>query len=189
MIASRTHPDTTPGSMACAPLTEPVIAILHELRDVLAMLSDEQYVVRMGPLFADATVGGHVRHCLDHVRALVLGQPVGLIDYDRRERGTAIESSLFAASRSIADLISALQNLSPLDASEPLSVAIMPSRQGDSLLLVSTLGRELTFVLSHTIHHNSTIRGMVISLGLPIPANFGYAPSTIAHQDRLQCAR
>ena len=45
----------------------------------------------------------------------------------------------------------------------------------------TTLGRELIFVLSHTIHHNSLIAVMAKTLGVVIPDRFGYAPSTLAH--------
>ena len=45
----------------------------------------------------------------------------------------------------------------------------------------STVGRELAYVLSHTIHHNAIIGSMVKALGGVLPERFGYAPSTVRH--------
>jgi uncharacterized damage-inducible protein DinB len=53
----------------------------------------------------------------------------------------------------------------------------------------TTVGRELAFVLSHTVHHNALIAVMARTLGVPVPDLFGYAPSTIAHLEKAACAR
>ena len=53
----------------------------------------------------------------------------------------------------------------------------------------TTAGRELAFVLSHTIHHNALIDVMARTLGVPVPDRFGYAPSTIAHLEKAACVR
>ena len=37
-------------------------------------------------------IGGHVRHCLDHVSALLASTRTGLCAYDRRQRGTDVET-------------------------------------------------------------------------------------------------
>jgi uncharacterized damage-inducible protein DinB len=55
--------------------------------------------------------------------------------------------------------------------------------------VVTSPERELAFVISHTIHHNALIRVMVKLLGADIPSDFGYAPSTIAHQRSRACVR
>jgi len=53
----------------------------------------------------------------------------------------------------------------------------------------TTVGRELAFVLSHTVHHNALIAVMAKTLGVPVPERFGYAPSTIVHLEKTACAR
>ncbi len=175
--------------MACRCVAEPLATILQELRDVVAFLDAEQFQRPMGELFFGATVGGHVRHCLDHVRALVDGGSGGLIEYDARQRGTAIETDPRAAAAELDRLIAATWSLASTDASTPVHVAVMPTRAGVPVAFVSSIGRELAFVLSHTIHHNASIRGMVVALGLQPPRSFGYAPATLAHQDSCSCAR
>lgn len=173
----------------CDCLAAPLVEILEELRSVIRTLTDDEFTRPMGPLFLGATIGGHVRHCLDHVRAVADGCVRGAIDYDHRERGTPVERSPAAASDECAALTAALRAMSRTDAARGVRVAVMPRRDGEPVELRSTLARELAFVLSHTVHHNAMIRGMVTSLGRPLPGTFGFAPSTLAHRDAAACAR
>jgi hypothetical protein len=179
----------TPDLCDCSPIALPLAAILDQLRGLIASLSSSDYTTRADERFARSTIGGHVRHCLDHARALVDGWKTGLIDYDHRARGTLIETSPTEASAELARLIAAMERLALLDADDAIDVAVMPSRDGAAVTLRSSLARELAFVLSHTIHHNATIRGMVVALGKPVPESFGYAASTLAHKDGRACAR
>ena len=189
MFAPRETVSGTGPQRTCACLAAPLAEILDELSDVVRILSESDYTRPMGPLFLDATIGGHVRHCLDHVRAVVDGPGSGSFDYDRRERGTPIERSPATAVTECAALATALRAMSHAAAASSVRVSILPRRDGEPVELGSTLARELAFVLSHTVHHNAMIRGMVTSLGRPLPGAFGYAPSTLAHQDATACAR
>lgn len=180
------------ATRTCGALARPLSAILEEVRALVLAMTTEQYTRPMGELFANATVGGHVRHCLDHARAVIDGrhaEAVGVVDYDHRQRGTAIETRPAAAASELAALIRAVDALADVEADEPIRVAVMPTRSGTAVTLESSLGRELAFVLSHTVHHNATVRGMAIALGVPVPATLGYAPATLAHQDQARCAR
>jgi uncharacterized damage-inducible protein DinB len=69
-----------------------------------------------------------------------------------------------------------------------LSMSVMMTRDGEPIEVGTTLGRELAYTLSHTIHHNALIAAMVRTLGAWVPERFGYAPSTPQHQDRSACA-
>lgn len=196
MIASPTaiNAPTIAIGTDCVAIAGPLAQIMRELRGLLARLSSDQYSARAGDLFANSTIGGHVRHCLDHARALVDGWRTGIVDYDHRARGTNIETDLAAADAELGRLIASVERLAKLDSDDSIGVSVMPTRDGVSITLSSTLARELAFVLSHTIHHNATIRGIALSLGGggAVPASFGYAPSTLAHQDgagSTRCAR
>ncbi|MBY0261388.1 MAG: DinB family protein [Phycisphaerales bacterium] len=186
-MSDRMNPTKTD---ACAPadcrtLASALVGVLGGLRDVVSSLDASAYTAQSGPLFAGATLGGHVRHCLDHARALVDYGDARAVDYDHRERGTPVETDPAAAIGELDRVLAGIDALAPEPVDTPLTVAVMPSRDGRSVALQSTLGRELAFVLSHTVHHNATVRGMVASLGLSLPGSFGYAPSTLAHHDRL----
>lgn len=166
----------------------PLAALLRQLDTVLAAVGDAQYVQRpVGVILS--SLGGHVRHCLDHVEALLAGIDSGTIDYDRRARGTAVETDRRAARAAIRWLCERLTQLDVCVADHPVQLTALTTADGDAVQVGSTIGRELVFVLSHTIHHNALIAAMCITLGIPLPARFGYAPATIAHLEEAACVR
>lgn len=191
-LASSHSPQATVPT-TCRPIADAISTILEQLRTVLCGLESSRYTAKMGALFGNSSIGAHVRHVLDHARALVDGAASGTIDYDHRLRGTPIETETAAAIAELEDLINSTRLLAGHDAGERIGVAIMPTRDGESVTLTSSLARELAFVLSHTIHHNATIRGMAVAAGHGVPESFGYAPSTLAHadiqKDRCTCVR
>lgn len=169
----------------------PVRSLLEELDALLSALQDGQYVRRPVGAF-DSSIGGHVRHCLDHVEALCGAADTGELCYDRRDRGTEVERDPLAARRRLGELIRRLESLrtggnEPL--ARPLRMTVAMTTDGPSLAVGSTLGREFAFVLSHTIHHNAIIGAMARTLGVSVPERFGYAPSTVAYLKQGSCAR
>lgn len=180
-------PDLARAEALCGPLAV-LAAALQQLADVLDGTSDEQYVQKPVGVIA-SSLGGHVRHCLDHFAALCQGAETGLIDYDARERGTAVEASRTAAVDAIAGLRDRLTRLDAVMSARTVRVRSVIDADGTAIETTSSLGRELVFVLSHTIHHNALVSAMCRTLGIALPARFGYAPSTVAHLDRAACAR
>ena len=129
-------------------------------------------------------IGGHVRHCLDHVSALVAGTRTGLCAYDRRARGTAVETCRLAALHCILDLEADLLRLnSQFDV--PVDVETQVDTEGAFLVTTSTIGRELLFVINHTIHHNALIAHLLDERAIDMGPRFGLAPATPV----LACAR
>ena len=163
-------------------------ALLGELAEVLSLLTDAQYAAKpVGPF--DSSVGGHVRHCLDHARALLDGVGTGRIEYDARQRGTPIESDRRAAVEASRELRREVAALPAEVDGQTVLAAMAVSSDAPPVSLTTTVGRELAFVLSHTIHHNAIIAAMAGTLGAAVPERFGYAPSTIAFLDQGPCAR
>jgi len=61
---------------------------------------------------------------------------------------------------------------------EPIGVVFTLERGGPPMVSMSTLARELAFVLNHTIHHQAMI-GLLASMhGHTVPDGFGFAAST-----------
>jgi uncharacterized damage-inducible protein DinB len=52
--------------------------------------------------------------------------------------------------------------------------------RGARLSAPSSVGRELAFVVSHTIHHLAVIAFLLRDLSIEVPSRFGYAPTTPA---------
>jgi hypothetical protein len=55
--------------------------------------------------------------------------------------------------------------------------------------LPTSLGRELAFVLHHTIHHASLMAVILAGLGYEVPLGFGYAPATPIPETEATCAQ
>jgi uncharacterized damage-inducible protein DinB len=165
----------------------PIIAVLRQLRDVISAMTDEQY--RMKPVgHVSSNVGGHVRHCLDHVEALLAGFEEGELSYDHRRRGTDVETSREAALDAIRCQERQLLAFPPNSEGRPLRLSAMVSSSLAATKVETTVGRELAFVLSRTVHHNALIAVMAQTLGVPVPDRFGYGPSTIAYLEKAACA-
>jgi hypothetical protein len=151
---------------------------LEGLASVVAALSPDTYGARLFPT-ASGSIGEHVRHCLDHVSALVSADPSSCLSYDHRERGTAVETDPVQALRCLQLLrikIAVGRWSTRLD--EPICVVSRVAPDGVMLSGMSTLARELAFVLNHTIHHQAMIGLLATLLGCAVPDGFGFAPST-----------
>jgi hypothetical protein len=154
-----------------------VEGLLDELGSVLMTLAPDTYVARPAPNVS-GSIGEHVRHALDHIAALVASEPCSPLSYDHRERGTAVESDPSAALRQTFRLKAAIERWSARPVDEPIQVLSTVAASGESVAGWSTVGREVAFVLGHTIHHQAFIALLLDMQGLGVPERFGYAPST-----------
>ena len=158
--------------------------LLDEMRSMIERIDDESYAtqVRSRP---GSGIGGHVRHCLDHVSALLAGTRTGLCAYDRRARGTTVETCRLAAIHCILALDADLLRLDCQLFEVPVDVETQVDTSGAFLVTTSTVGRELMFVISHTIHHNALIARLLDERAIDMGPRFGLAPATPV----LACAR
>lgn len=151
---------------------------LDELLEVLVTIPPALYCAKPAPRVS-GSVGEHVRHALDHVSALIVGMPGAALTYDHRERGTEVEADPHAAARRIFRLRAALDEwAAEASLDMPVQVSTRLTTGGEVETAWSTRGRELAFVISHTIHHQAVIAVLLDSLGVTVADRFGYAPST-----------
>ena len=172
---------TTTGS--CPRAVDALVRLLDELAMVISGLTEARYVQKPVGVMP-SSVGGHVRHWLDHVAALVASIETGTLNYDHRQRGTPVETERSAALAAIARLAADLRDLMTAQLDQSVEVEILLTADGSPQMFGSTVGRELAYVVSHSVHHNAIIGAMVQTLGGRVPPRFGYAPSTIAHARR-----
>jgi hypothetical protein len=163
-------------------------ATLLQLAELVEGLTDEQYTRRPGGALG-SSIGGHVRHNLDHVGSLLAGLPGGNLDYDRRERGGPVETDREAATALVGRLVTVLGELPRAGRIDPLRLTALVSPDLPPVEVWTTVGRELGFVLSHTVHHNALIAVIAAAVGAAVPDGFGYAPATVAHRRAAACAR
>ena len=170
------------------PAVRPLIGLLHQLFDLVESLTADEYT-RKPVGVVESSVGGHVRHNLDHVEALLRGLRAGEVNYDHRDRGTDVERDRLAALGVILRLEQELTAFPWTRTPLPLSLTTLVAPDLPPVRVVTSPERELAFVVSHTVHHNALIRVMMNLLGVEVAADFGYASSTIVHQRSRTCVR
>lgn len=153
---------------------------LAQTKRLLAQLDDEAFQ-HQSKAFYGSTVGGHVRHCLDHYDSFLNGLENGKVDYDQRMRLPALETETESAAAKTAEIHQKLEEV--IKNPPPVGILVkMDCGVEDSEWQPSTLGRELQFLVSHTVHHFAMIGGICQELGVKPEADFGIAPSTIRHR-------
>jgi hypothetical protein len=173
------------------PLAAPVLPLerlLQQMRSMIEQMDDETYTLPP-PGRSSGGVGGHVRHCLDHIHALVNATHSGVVEYDRRRRGTDVERCRADAIRQIGDLTARLAVLDDAVLEEPLLVESQIDPAGAMILTRSSVCREVAFVISHTIHHNAIVAQLLAGRDLPLDARFGVAAATPLDTQVAACAR
>jgi hypothetical protein len=135
-------------------------------------------------------IATHFRHCLDFYDCFLRGIASGMINYDARERELSGERDRLATQQRIAHLIYSLRALNGVDVNSPCYVILEGKLTHESLPCVSSLGREIQFLLSHTVHHYALVAVILRLQGSMIPPEFGVAPSSLAYwKDQPPCVR
>ncbi|MDB4537223.1 DinB family protein [Akkermansiaceae bacterium] len=161
-------------------LIEANIFFLDQAERLLEKVEDEHYGCSIDAFYG-STVGQHLRHCLDHYSSLLSGLAAAKINYDRRERVAALESCTEDAIAELSRIREGLRNL--LDQETPVGVLVKMDCGGDDDgWQPSTFGRELQFLVSHTVHHFAMIGGMCSCLEVELEKGFGVAPSTLKYR-------
>jgi uncharacterized damage-inducible protein DinB len=154
------------------------IALLGQAREVVASLTVSQYA--QAPQGFHSSIGQHIRHILDHYRSFLNAQD-DVVDYEKRERNTPVETDPAQALQHIAQVSQQLHQIK----ARPLHLQIEACHAAATVTLAaSSTERELMFVLSHTVHHFAIVGIYLRVLGVKAPADFGVAPSTISYRQQ-----
>jgi hypothetical protein len=137
-----------------------------------------------------SSIGAHVRHALDFVKALLRGLDSGRIDYDARERDERLERDPARAVEVLRALVARLDALPAAAHERALLVRheAAPGTPAAEGWHRSSLARELDFLASHTIHHYALVALALRLRGIDPGAELGVAPSTLAHWRAEACS-
>jgi hypothetical protein len=125
-------------------------------------------------------VGSHLRHVLEFYDCFLDGLKASGIDYDARKHDETLEHDRQAAGLKISSIVRRLEGASSLP--EYLTLAVrMEGNEADAWSL-SSIGRELQALSSHTIHHFALIAVTLRLQGVEVDPNFGMSPSTLLFQ-------
>jgi uncharacterized damage-inducible protein DinB len=155
---------------------------LHRIAALAGGLDQETWN-RAFPEFGDGTIGQHARHTLDHFERFLAGLDDGLVDYDLRDRDVSVERSpALAATRAMEFADRLADEMQLHESTTPLRVRCACSVDGEAVPQDSTVGRELQFLVNHSVHHFAILAAMCRMVGLEPDQDFGIAPSTLRHR-------
>lgn len=152
------------------------LALLAQGDCLLARLDDAAYVRALPSVFG-ASIGGHMRHNLDHYRCFLDGLQSRRVDYSARARDARLETDRRHARAEIARLGLALADLPPDG-----GLRVRRESDPDGAWAASSLARELDFLMSHTVHHYAIVAILCRLQDITPEPGFGVAPSTLRHQ-------
>ncbi|MCB1237089.1 MAG: hypothetical protein KDM91_18620 [Verrucomicrobiae bacterium] len=159
---------------------------LGQARTLTLELDSARYSAPHANCFG-GSIGGHIRHCLEHFEQFRAGLESGDIDYDARQRGTPEESDPARATDRLGELaewFARQEEDGGIAPNRPVRVRV-DCGTGSECREGSTVGRELQFLVSHTVHHFAIIAIMCEAQGIRVSPDFGIAPSTLKHQRSL----
>ena len=151
------------------------------LRQGLAFLESLPDRLYGEPLRGWAPVGAQYRHILEHYGSFLAGLGTGRVNYDERARDPKLETSRAAAMEATRLCLAAMESLQCSD--DGMLSVHMDSGAGPEHTdwRLSSTGRELQFLCSHTVHHFALIK-LLLDGSMELDAEFGMAPSTLASQ-------
>lgn len=161
------------------PLIRANLVLLDQGLGLLSKHDSESFVL-MDPTTYGSGIGAHFRHVLDHYFSFLNGVGTGVVDYDARERGTEVERDLEAAKTAISMVKKRLQALR-CDGDRRLDVKLSSAVEDPNMRTSSSVGRELQFLVSHTVHHYALIAIASRLQRILPPSDFGVAPSTLKY--------
>lgn len=170
-----------------SPLIDENVQTLAQLAQLLGRVSTQDYQRPLGPQ-GTQSLGKHVRHILEHYQTLLDACPTvptqAAFDYEQRQREAALETQPDRAGERVETLQDRLKTLAsmPHDATLTLSYPVEVGEANSSVpLLPTSLGRELAFLTSHSIHHMALLGLLCEQLGIALPDHFGVHPSTLRY--------
>jgi uncharacterized damage-inducible protein DinB len=137
-------------------------------------------------------MGPHLRHCIEFYQCFLAGLAEGKVDYDGRQRERALEMDPARARTALESIDRELAAVAGTLALErALIVRSDAENSNPESWCPSSIGRELSFLLSHTVHHYALIAQILRLEGYEAEPDFGLAPSTrrFREQTATTCAR
>jgi hypothetical protein len=163
----------------CKELVQVNISWLRQALALLDQMDDETFSASPSGL-APHRVGSHLRHVLEFYQCFLDGLETSRIDYDARKRDESIERRRQSATTSIRSIISLLEEVSSFEGDWKLAVRM--ENADEDVYLISSVGRELQALSSHTIHHFALIAITLRLHGFDVDQDFGMSPSTLRYQ-------
>ena len=158
-------------------LKQEAIKQLLSVQSILCQINDEDYSTSLKTL-KGASIGKHIRHIVEFYECLLFNSADNIVNYDLRKRNLLLEENVKYTNDFITEIIDMLVKIE-----NNSRILLMSKYQNQIVSMESSIYREITYNIEHTVHHLA-----IISIAIPIhfdyinlSANFGYADSTIQY--------
>lgn len=155
---------------------------LHKLEEIKKLLEQIPFDLFIQPkeIISNSTVGQHYRHIIEFYICFTKGFEKGLICYDERKRDKRLETDINYIFSEIDKIKTVIEKINQDD---DLKIkANYSSTCDESILIKTSIYRELAYVLDHTIHHIAIIKIALAEDKLELDSSLGVAPSTLMYQ-------
>lgn len=148
---------------------------LFELKSILNQVKDSDYSKNL-VILENVTLGRHVRHVLEFYECLFISNSGDTVCYDDRKRNLLLEENVRFASDYIDEIMDRIEQV---DINKRL---LLKSKfEVGEIVMESSLFREISYNIEHTVHHLAIIRIAISSelKYIDLSSTFGYAESTV----------
>jgi len=162
-------PNTPPPVIAgCIDACERCLAVIRSLTP--------EHFVAAAP--GHSSVAAHLRHAIEHFVCFFNGLETGEIDYDARERDPLLESSPDAATGALTAIRDGLLKFPCEALSSPIELRLLPAPGLESIVVTTSIERELAYLATHTVHHVALAAMAAALQKIPTDARLALAVST-----------
>ena len=149
---------------------------LRSLQGFLKKLSDAQFIWSRHD--QTSSVGQHTRHVIEHYNNFLEPTADGKLSYDNRRRRRKLAQDRALTIETLTRTICRLR-LPDYRESPKTLLSICTDPELPSLTVDTSIGRELMFLHSHTLHHMAVIQLLAEMQGVRNNKDFASAPSTL----------
>ena len=161
-------------------LRDACVSILTQLKQVIAQMSDEDFV-KPSPALGGVTIGQHLRHTIEFFLCLESGCLSGTVNYDKREHDTLIETDKSLALAALERICAFIANTSP---NRPLLLEVCYKHDVEQFTVIqSNYSREVVYNIEHAVHHMAIMKIGIreVASYVDLPNDFGIAASTLRY--------
>lgn len=148
---------------------------LFELKSILNQVKDSDYSKNL-VILENGTLGRHIRHVLEFYECLFISNSGDTVCYDDRKRNLLLEENVRFASDYIDEIMDQLEQVNINK-----RLLLKSKYEVGEIIMESSLFREITYNIEHTVHHLAIIRIAISSelKYIDLSSTFGYAESTV----------
>lgn len=149
------------------------VQYLKAFSDILKRIDESFYGLKNSNHAFSGTIGAHSRHIIEFYQQFLKNHQSREVNYDVRERNLNLETNKDLAEIQLLKMIGELEIIA-LNEDEIIATIINQQK------FISSIGRELSYLAEHTVHHFALIRFIAESNGMQFNEfpEFGIAQST-----------